>query len=124
MFAKERMGFMPALQEAFLEALGPGERRHFEDLAGQQDRAGFVMDHPFVKEKFGGIELVDRKDNSRSVAAREEGNRQFQEGQYQVGPAPVLVLVPVAEPNTCNSTITRTSTSTRWTPGQDSCSAL
>ena len=98
MFAKERVGFMPALQEAFLEALSPGERRHFVDLASQQDRAGFVMDHTFVREKFGGIELVDRKDNSRSVAAREEGNGQFQEGQYQVstraGTRSVLGSVP------------------------------
>ena len=98
MFAKERVGFMPALQEAFLEALRPGERRQFEDMASQQDRAGFVMDHPFVKEKFGGIVVTDRKDNSRSVAAREEGNGQFQEGQYQVNTRAstraVLGLVP------------------------------
>ena len=84
MFAKERMGFMPALCVAFLEELTDQEKAHYEALKCQRARAEMVLSHPFVAEKFGQLQVTDMKNNGRSVAAREEGNRHFQEGGYQV----------------------------------------
>ena len=84
MFAKERMGFMPALCVAFLEELTDKEKLNFEELERQEERAEMVLKHPFIAEKFARLEVAEGKDVRKSVAAREEGNQRFQEGSYQV----------------------------------------
>ena len=84
MFAKERMGFMPALCVAFLEELTDKEKLNFEELERQEERAEMVLKHPFIADKFARLEVAEGKDVRKSVAAREEGNQRFQEGSYQV----------------------------------------
>ena len=84
MFAKERMGFMPALCVAFLEELSDKEKLNFEEMERQEERAEMVLKHPFLADKFARLEVAEGKDVQKSVAAREEGNHRFQEGSYQV----------------------------------------
>ena len=84
MFAKERMGFMPALCVAFLEELSDKEKLSFEELARQEERAEMVLKHPFLADKFARLVVAEGKDVQKSVAAREEGNQRFQEGNFQV----------------------------------------
>ena len=97
MFAKERMGFMPALCVAFVDELTEGERKEFEGLGSQDERAAMVLGHPFIAEKLAGLQLSDGKDNRRSVAAREEGNRHFSEGRYQAALNKYCVAVAFAD---------------------------
>ena len=55
MFAKERMGFMPALCVAFLEELSDKEKLSFEELKRQEERAEMVLKHPFLADKFARL---------------------------------------------------------------------
>jgi len=97
MFAKERMGFMPALCVAFLEELTDKEKLNFEELERQEERAEMVLKHPFIAEKFARLEVAEGKDVRKSVAAREEGNQRFQEGSYQAALNKYSVAVAFAD---------------------------
>jgi len=83
MFAKERMGFMPALYLAFMDELKPEEKTRLTSCTSQEKRAEMVLNHPFVKDKFDMIKLYDGKNNAKSVEAREEGNKYFQDGNFK-----------------------------------------
>lgn len=83
MFAKERMGFMPALYLAFMDELEPAEKKKFVTCSSQEEKADMILNHPFVKEKFDMIKLGDGKDNAKSIKAREEGNNFFQDGNFK-----------------------------------------
>jgi len=74
---------MPALYVAFLEELTQTDKCEFESLDSQDRRAEWILNHSFIRDKFNQIQVIEGKDNTRSVRAREEGNRQFQEGHYQ-----------------------------------------
>ena len=56
MFAKERMGFMPALCVAFLEELSDKEKLAFDQLGRQEERAEMVLKHPFLADKFARLD--------------------------------------------------------------------
>ena len=62
MFAKERMGFMPALCVAFLEELSDKEKLSFEELARQEERAEMVLKHPFLADKFARLVVAEGKE--------------------------------------------------------------
>jgi len=83
MFAKDRIGFMPALYLAFMDELKPKEKQELVACSSQDERAKMILNHPFVKEKFNMIKASDKKDNARSVKSREEGNHFFQEGNFK-----------------------------------------
>merc|ERR1711892_1432595 len=83
MFAKERMGFMPALYLAFMDDLSPEEKSTIVTSSSQEERTDMEWNHPFVKEKFDMIKLGDGKDNAKSIKAREEGNKFFQDGNFK-----------------------------------------
>ena len=59
MFAKERMGFMPALCVAFLEELSDKEKLAFDQLGRQEERAEMVLKHPFLADKFARLDYYD-----------------------------------------------------------------
>ena len=59
MFAKERMGFMPALCVAFLEELSDKEKLAFDQLGRQEERAEMVLKHPFLADKFARLDDYD-----------------------------------------------------------------
>ena len=83
MFAKDRVGFMPGLYVAFLEELSADDKMKFEKLSCQVSRAKMILNHPFISDKFDNIQLLDSKDNAKSLKAREEGNALFQSGNFQ-----------------------------------------
>ena len=82
MFAKDRVGFMPGLYVAFLEELSAEDKKKFEKLSCQVSRANMILNHPFISDKFDNIQVIDSKDNAKSVKAREEGNVLFQSGNF------------------------------------------
>ena len=59
MFAKERMGFMPALCVAFLEELSDKEKLAFDQLGRQEERAEMVLKHPFLADKFARLDYYE-----------------------------------------------------------------
>ena len=63
MFAKERMGFMPALCVAFLEELSDKEKLAFDQLGRQEERAEIVLKHPFLADKFARLDDYDDDDD-------------------------------------------------------------
>ena len=83
MFAKNRVGFMPGLFVAFLDELTPEEKSDFLQLPSETARAGLVLGHAFIRDKFSNISGLDAKSESKAARAREEGNREFQAGNFR-----------------------------------------
>ena len=100
MFAKNRIGFMPGLYVAFLEELSSDDKKHFSDLTDEKERADYVLNHPFIKDKFNHITGLDRKNNQHSVKAREEGNTAFQSGNFKLSLVKYSVAVCQADQST------------------------
>ena len=82
MFAKDRVGFMPGLYVAFLGELSADDKIKFSELSCQVSRAKMILNHPFIADKFDNIQMIDSKDNAKSLKAREEGNVLFQSGNF------------------------------------------
>ena len=99
MFAKDRVGFMPGLYVAFLQEMSVEEKRHFGKLNSQEERAKFILNHPFISEKFDNIHLIGRKDNQQSLKAREEGNLMFQSENFPASLVKYSQAVVMASPN-------------------------
>ena len=74
---------MPGLFVAFLEELKPHEKNELLQLNDERDRAKFVLNHPFIRDKFDNIAGFDNKSNGKAAKAREEGNAAFQAGNYK-----------------------------------------
>ena len=74
---------MPGLYVAFLDELSADDKKQFEKLSCQVSRANMILNHPFISDKFDNIQMIDSKDNAKSVKAREEGNVLFQSGNFQ-----------------------------------------
>ena len=83
MFAKNRVGFMPGLFVAFLDELTPEEKSDFLQLPSETARAGLVLGHAFIRDKFSNISGLDAKSEAKAARAREEGNREFQAGNFR-----------------------------------------
>ena len=83
MFAKNRMGFMPGLFVAFRDELDEKDLKKFIGLKNEEERADFVLNHVFIRDKFNNIRGIEGKDNAKAAKAREEGNKEFQAGNFK-----------------------------------------
>ena len=98
MFAKNRIGFMPGLFVAFLEELSPDEKKDLIAMKSEQERVNFVLNHPFICDKFNNITGLDGKNNAKAVKAREEGNVAFQAGNFKAALLKYSTAVCQADP--------------------------
>ena len=83
MFAKNRNGFMPGLFVAFRDELDEKDLRTFIELKSEEERADFVLNHVFIRDKFNNIRGIEGKNSAKAAKAREEGNKDFQMGQFK-----------------------------------------
>ena len=89
---------MPGLFVAFLEELTPEEKKKLMGLNSEYERANFVLNHPFICDKFNNITGLDGKNNAKAVKAREEGNVAFQAGNFKAALLKYSTAVCQADP--------------------------
>ena len=89
---------MPGLFVAFLEELKPDEKKELLALKSEYERANFVLNHPFICDKFNNITGLDGKNNAKAVKAREEGNVAFQAGNFKAALLKYSTAVCQADP--------------------------
>ena len=83
MFAKNRIGFMPGLFVAFRDELDANDLKKFIDLKSEEERADFVLNHVFIRDKFNNIRGIEGKDNAKAAKSREDGNKEFEVGNFK-----------------------------------------
>ena len=88
---------MPGLFVAFREELDANDLKNFIGLKSESERADFVLNHPFIRDKFNNITGIEAKSNAKAARAREEGNREFQAGNFKAALVKYNVAVCQAE---------------------------
>ena len=74
---------MPGLFVAFRDELDAKELKQFIEIKSEEDRADFVLNHVFIRDKFNSIRGIEEKNNAKAGKAREEGNKEFQAGNFK-----------------------------------------
>ena len=74
---------MPGLFVAFRDELDTNELKYFTEIKSEEDRADFVLNHVFIRDKFNNIRGIEGKNNAKAGKAREEGNKEFQAGNFK-----------------------------------------
>ena len=74
---------MPGLFVAFRDELDAKELKQFIEMKSEEDRADFVLNHVFIRDKFNNIRGIEGKNNDKAAKAREEGNKEFQAGNFK-----------------------------------------